>query len=262
MFLQKPVDAAGWPEIYAKLNSLTKYQPEHGFRGVLRTVGLQDILQMECLGRNSSVLDIVTRSFHGQIFIQEGQIIHAQAGELAGEAAFNHLLGLRGGEFNVLPFAEPPQRTISDPWEFLIMEAARKRDEAAGNAPATTPVPENFALFPEKRAPVPAASAEPAATRPAPASAPSGPSDGARPRIDEMLVASPHGEVLYLWQCTQPGERIRFLEFVSQRARQLAQGLPLGAFNRLEAESGTTRAVTQMQTDRTIFIHRTAVPAG
>src|SRR3989454_550828 len=97
---------------------------------MLRRVGLQDVLQMECLARSSSVLEISTSQARGSVFVQDGQIIHAQLGELAGEEAFNHLMGLAGGNFNLKPFSEPPARTISGSWELLLMEAARIRDEA------------------------------------------------------------------------------------------------------------------------------------
>src|SRR5947208_5846866 len=130
LFLEKPVSHEGWESLFTALNELVKFQPEEGFRGVLRRVGLQDVLQMECLARSSSVLEISTAEFQGNVFVQDGQIIHAQVGKLTGEAAFNHLLSLTGGQFNLKPFSEPPERTISGSWEFLLMEAARKRDEA------------------------------------------------------------------------------------------------------------------------------------
>src|SRR5437762_6873783 len=49
LFLQKPATPGGWQSVYTTLNALVGFQPEEGFRGVLRRVGLQDILQMECL---------------------------------------------------------------------------------------------------------------------------------------------------------------------------------------------------------------------
>jgi hypothetical protein len=45
------------------------------------------------------------------------------------------LLGLAGGEFDVQTFADPPNRSITGSWEFLLMEAARKRDETGPLAP-------------------------------------------------------------------------------------------------------------------------------
>ena len=58
LFLEKPRDEGGWRAVYAMLNELTKFQPDQGFSGVLRRVGLQDVLQMECLSRHSVVLEV------------------------------------------------------------------------------------------------------------------------------------------------------------------------------------------------------------
>jgi len=129
LFLEKPTSQDGWKNLYSTLKELVRLQPEEGFRGVLRRVGLQDVLQMECLARGSSVLEISTSDTRGSVFVQDGQIVHAQVGKLAGEEAFNHLMALAGGNFNLKPFSEPPARTISGSWEFLLMEAARIRDE-------------------------------------------------------------------------------------------------------------------------------------
>jgi CheY-like chemotaxis protein len=260
LFLEKPVTEEGWRNIYTTLDALARFKPREGFRGVLRTVGLQEILQMECLARNSSLLEINARDFQGKIFIHKGAIVHAQAGARTGEEAFNYLLALKGGEFNLQPFSEPPQCTITEPWEFLLMEAARKRDEASeasaqiqapGSIPAAaTPVPSG-----PERAAEPISAPEPTATE-----RPGAPDvEDLRPEIEEMVVASPQGDMLYEWQCSHPSERIRFLEFVSQRARQLVQGLPLGPFDRLEIEDASTRIVTQVQADRTLFVRRAAV---
>jgi CheY-like chemotaxis protein len=129
LFLEKPRDPGGWQSIFATLAELAKFQPEEGFRGVLRKVGLADVLQMECLARNSSVLEINTGGMKGRVYIEVGQIVHAHAGEVVGEPAFNQLLALSGGEFSLQPFSEPDQRTISGSWESLLMEAAQQRDE-------------------------------------------------------------------------------------------------------------------------------------
>src|SRR5258705_12251004 len=77
-FLQKPALSQDWRNMYATLNDLARSQSEEGFRGVLRRVGLQDVLQMECLSRNSSVLEIKTKTVHGLVYIDDGQIVHAE----------------------------------------------------------------------------------------------------------------------------------------------------------------------------------------
>ena len=65
LVLEKPCEEDGWRNIYSTLEQLTRFQPEEGFRGVLCRVGLQDVLQMECLARNSVILNIYTQDSGG-----------------------------------------------------------------------------------------------------------------------------------------------------------------------------------------------------
>src|SRR6266498_1577696 len=153
LFLEKPIRPEGWKGLYSTLKELVRLQPEEGFRGVLRRVGLQDVLQMECLARSSSVLKIQAGSIQGTVYVKDGQIVHAQAGSRIGEEAFQRLMGLAGGEFDVQPFTEPPTRSITGSWEFLLMEAARKRDE---EGPTDPQLRESDSGFPTPASPEPA----------------------------------------------------------------------------------------------------------
>ncbi len=285
LFLEKPASREGWQNLYSALNELIKLQPEEGFRGMLRRVGLQDVLQMECLARSSSVLEVSTAQAHGTIFVVDGQIIHAQAGDVTGEEAFNYLMSLGGGQFHLKPFVEPPARTISGSWEFLLMEAARKRDEASDPL-TTSPFPSGERAAAETTAetlvaPAPSAPAQHAVESlsvPALASEPVAESEQVpavdegravrapepvevlRPKIDEMLICSTQGDVLYEWQCADVNARIRFLQFLSQKSWQLRQGLPTGHFERLEIEGMKHRIVTQLEPDRALFVRASRLP--
>ena len=140
LFIEKPHSDDGFKSVFAMLDDLMNWVPQQGFQGMLRRVGLQDVIQMECLGRNSSVLEVYNQHVLGRIYIEDGSIIHAAGGELAGERALQRLLALPGGSFELVPFEPPPERTIHGPWEFLLMEAARVRDETAAQAGPGEPV--------------------------------------------------------------------------------------------------------------------------
>jgi len=305
MFLEKPKTPEGFESLFATLNELIKWQPEEGFRGVLRRVGLQDVIQMECLSRNSSILEITAKKETGGIYIEQGSIIHAVWGDQSGEDALNHLLALRGGEFKLRSFAEPPARTIEGSWELLLMEAARLRDEidspaildtveesaptgqskvvesgsATGPAaPVAEPpsgeitvdsIPDLFAPPP---GPAPAAAEQPAPVEPvaeAVAETPAGPEPALEPivdemvevdrrRIDEVLVCSSHGDVLYEWQCRNSDVWVNFLEFVSQKSRQVSQGFALGRFDRLEIQSEGSRMIAQITASGGVLVRSSA----
>jgi len=260
LFLLKPTSPEGWQSLFVALNELVKFQPEEGFRGVLRRVGLQDVLQMECLARSSSVLEVSNAETHGNIFVRDGQIIHAQAGDLTGEEAFNRLMSLTGGQFNLKPFVEPPTMTISGSWEFLLMEAARQRDEAQESDTQSPAGPESEAslaadeleAYPQR---VPVMAKRLQAAKPSSALV-----DNFCPTIDEVLICSTQGDVLYEWQCADANARIRFLQFLSQKSWQMRQGLPIGYFQRLEIESPRNRIVTRIDSDRALFVRASREP--
>lgn len=129
LFLEKPLSPDGFVSIYNLLNDLFVWSQREGFSGTLRQVGLTDVIQIECLRRSSSVLEVSSPETRGEIYIEVGAIVHAVAGALTGEQALYRLLAMSNGQFRVQPFRNPPQHTISGAWEHLLMEAARLSDE-------------------------------------------------------------------------------------------------------------------------------------
>jgi CheY-like chemotaxis protein len=129
LFLEKPLSPDGIKAVFNMLNDLISWTYRDGFSGTLRQVGLQEIIQMECIGRHSSLLEIRHQQTRGQIYIETGVITHAAVGTLTGEKALYQLLSLTGGEFQLKPFKAPLQRTVRGDWEVLLMEAARCHDE-------------------------------------------------------------------------------------------------------------------------------------
>ena len=237
LFIEKPRSPEGLKSIFVMLEELLTWTPrEEGFQGMLRKVGLQDVIQMECLGRNSSILEVNDRKTTGKIYIEDGRIIHAVLGEATGEPAFQKLLSLTGGRFQLQPFEAPSQKTIDGQWEFLLMEAARVRDEIALQSPAPEPVePEPPSLAERERA-----------------------LEQLSPRVLETLICSGSGDVLYASQCPDASSRRDFLKEISQTAAQLSQLLPLGKFDRLELQLSDSRAVAQTQPDRMVFVRVSA----
>src|SRR5207247_9071057 len=136
------------------------------------------------------------------------------------------------------------------------VEAARPRDEA--QAPVVDTPPGDIALARAESAAAPPdlqpgadqaspeletpeAVAEPEIV-PAPGFAPVRRlADTRQPKIDEVLICSSHGDVLYEWQCADANARIRFLQFLSQKSGHLRQGLPVGHFQHLEIEGSSNR---------------------
>ncbi len=221
LFIEKPRSPDGLKAVFAMLDELMTWKPREGFQGMLRKVGLQDVIQMECLGRNSCILEISNPQAAGRLYIEEGSLIHAVLGPVSGEKALQKLLAMSGGSFQLLPFEAPSQKTLNGPWEFLLMEAARVRDEAAQSR---TEGPEP-ALAPARR----------------------------NTRVAELIIASVHGDVFHDWQCPDLPIRLSWLQTLASEVSEIAAEDFLGAFDRLEIASDAGRVVAQAKSDRLVW---------
>lgn len=129
LYLEKPVD----PELLLEL--LRSTGPADTFSGTIHNIGLIDYLQLMLISREKTVLDVLANDgAHSLIFIDRGDICHAECGDLEGEQAFYRCLDFGGGTFATKPWKEPVHRTITTRGDFLLMEAARLKDEA-GRSP-------------------------------------------------------------------------------------------------------------------------------
>jgi len=129
LFLLKPGDDDGWRLIFNLLTSLLRWEDSDDFVSTLSENGLYNVIQLECVGGNSSLLEVRNQQTAGEIYIEGGAIVHVSAGKLVGEKAFHQLLSLTDGEFRVVPFRAPPARTVQRQWEALLAEITRARDE-------------------------------------------------------------------------------------------------------------------------------------
>lgn len=234
LYLEKPTTSDGMETIFATLNTLAINEAEEGFRGEVRRVGLQDVLQMECLGRKSSIVEVQTAGITGEIFINNGAVIHAKFKAETGTQALFHLLSFKGGSFRIKPFAAPSEVTITNSWESLLMEAAQMRDETS------------MRTLPE--------AGQPAAVRKATAPARLPENTLFSRQTQEMLVCNPDGEIVHQVDCTDVEGRRRFLEFVRSQANRLSEELALGRVNWVEIQMPYTRVVTQFPADSAVFV--------
>jgi CheY-like chemotaxis protein len=113
------------------LESLLGRDTETGFRGV-QSKSLMDIIQLECISQSSSVLRITNGPLTGKIWIQDGQLIDAEAGDLRSETAFQRILSWKAGTFEMLPVEPSRARTIFKSYNALLLESAQALDEARG----------------------------------------------------------------------------------------------------------------------------------
>ena len=103
---------------------------DSGFRGI-QSKSLMDIIQMECLTRSSTVLRISRGPLVAKLWIQDGELIDAEAEGARGEAAFYRLLAWKAGTFENHPPEPGRERTIHKPVNALLLESAQSLDETA-----------------------------------------------------------------------------------------------------------------------------------
>jgi CheY-like chemotaxis protein len=116
------------------IESLLSREGKGGFRGV-QSKSLVDIVQLECLSQSSTVLKITNGLAEGKIWIQNGEVIHAEAPGASAEAAFQRILTWKTGSFENLPSDANQQRTIFTSYQGLLLNTAQAMDEAASQIP-------------------------------------------------------------------------------------------------------------------------------
>ncbi len=102
---------------------------EQGFAGTLKNVQLADFLQMWCLGGNNTAIRVTKDSRVGTIYLVDGEIVHAKAGDIVGEEAFYTVMRWSSGAFESIVTSLPEESTISQGWQYLLMESSRRIDE-------------------------------------------------------------------------------------------------------------------------------------
>ena len=101
-----------------------------GFVGQVVDLQLVDIIQMGCLGRFTMSLSVSKGNEEGLIYFQNGEIAHAEVGDLEGKEALFSMLEWDEGRFDSQMGISPPKQTITDRWEHLLLEGTRRLDEA------------------------------------------------------------------------------------------------------------------------------------
>lgn len=96
--------------------------------GNLRDLKLPNLIQLNCMERNTAKLTIDHAGKYGIIYFQEGQIVHAEFDPDLGEKALFRLLGLVEGKFKVESGVRPPLITINTHWNNLLLEGLHQLD--------------------------------------------------------------------------------------------------------------------------------------
>ncbi len=101
-----------------------------GVSGTLKDMSFTDIIQSLTIGEKDVEIQLQHGNKKGTVYIQKGEVIHAQAQGLEGQAAFYRLMTWPDGEFEITASATVPSRNIYESAMSLLMEGARIADES------------------------------------------------------------------------------------------------------------------------------------
>lgn len=97
--------------------------------GNLSDFGLADLFQLIGLGQRTGCLEIKGKNGSGEIYFDNGFIVHARANTVEAENSVYLMFNWLEGKFIFIPDKKSAKNTIMWDWQNLILEAARRSDE-------------------------------------------------------------------------------------------------------------------------------------
>jgi CheY-like chemotaxis protein/predicted regulator of Ras-like GTPase activity (Roadblock/LC7/MglB family) len=124
-YIEKPFEITDLRQLI-----LEAIEEKKGFMGTISDFQLSDLIQMNCLGRMTTALHINGEDYQGSIYIEDGNIVHADCGDRDGEDAVFEMLAWEGGNFSTERGKRAPKETIIKGWQSLLLEGMRRVDES------------------------------------------------------------------------------------------------------------------------------------
>lgn len=100
-----------------------------GFSGAISLPLLPDLIQIYTVSLADGALAIRSGGRRGTIWFEHGEIVHAECGDVTGEEAVYQLLRWQNGQFSLDPEGRAAVRSITVPWQNVLMEGCRRLDE-------------------------------------------------------------------------------------------------------------------------------------
>lgn len=97
--------------------------------GNLHVPDLVGVIQLVSLEGRTAHLRVREGARAGSLYFADGKVVHAEFEGLEGESAFQRLVWVQGGAFELEYGTAPPRRTITRPVQALLLDACRSRDE-------------------------------------------------------------------------------------------------------------------------------------
>jgi len=101
-----------------------------GMQGNLLDMAIAYLIQHNCQDRKTAQLKIEHSGRQAILYFEEGNISHAILGNQMGEDVIYEILKWEEGTFDLETGIKPPRTSITRSWPGLLMEGARRLDEA------------------------------------------------------------------------------------------------------------------------------------
>lgn len=96
--------------------------------GNLRDLKLANLIQLNCMEKNTAKLTIEHAGKYGIIYFHGGQIVHAEYDPDIGDNAVYRLLTLEEGNFKVEGGVRSPALTVESSWSNILLEGLHQID--------------------------------------------------------------------------------------------------------------------------------------
>lgn len=113
-----------------RIEALEAMGPRRTFVGRNVEIELFDYIQVISNNGGSKLIRIETALGSGYLWLEQGQIVHAEYGDLEGEEAFYGMYAAGSGSFCEVGRIAAPKHSIENASTHLLMEASRREDES------------------------------------------------------------------------------------------------------------------------------------
>lgn len=103
-------------------------QSPQGFSGRVIGLKLEDLIQMFCFRKDSTLIFVDQGDKKGRLYVHQGEIIHAECESLSGIDAAYEILGWKSGEFYSQVILNVPEKSIFEGWHRVLLEGMRQKD--------------------------------------------------------------------------------------------------------------------------------------
>ncbi len=124
-------------QIAERARQLLEEHASHGapgrvVSGLLDEMDLASLLKTAAEAGRTGRLQVRGLGHQGEIFIEKGRVVHAMAGQLKADAAFDELANMVQGEFSLDPNSLILEQSMDKDVDVLLREAAQRKKRSAG----------------------------------------------------------------------------------------------------------------------------------